>query len=90
MDAQGLRVRDHYHLNNFIAEIYKVCLSDVNQSLGQETCNQFRNEFGDKHVAFVHCDVTCSNSVSNLWQESTKFFKTNSVDLWVNNAGTVG
>ena len=84
-------LRDHhYHLNNFIAEIYKVCLSDVNQSLGQETCNQFRNEFGDSHVAFVHCDVTCSNSVSNLWQESTKFFKTNSVDLWVNNAGTVG
>ena len=84
-------LRDHhYHLNDFIAEIYKVCLSDVNQSLGQETCNQFRNEFGDNHVAFVHCDVTCSNSVSNLWQESTKFFKTNSVDLWVNNAGTVG
>ena len=70
--------------------IYKVCLSDVNMTLGQKTCDQFRSEFGDTHITFVQCDVTSMTSVYNLWKKSTEFFRTNSVDLWVNNAGVMG
>ena len=42
--------------------IYKVCLSDVNMTLGQKTCDQFRSEFGDTHITFVQCDVTSMTS----------------------------
>ena len=42
--------------------IYKVCLSDVNMTLGQKTCDQFRSEFGDTHITFVQCDVTSTTS----------------------------
>ena len=73
-----------------IAGQYKVGLSDVNSSLGQETCSQFRGEFGDDQVTFIACDVTSLTSVYILWKETTEFFKTNSIDLWVNNAGVMG
>ena len=73
-----------------IAGQYKVGLSDVNSSLGQETCSQFRGEFGDDQVTFNTCDVTSLTSVYILWKETTEFFKTSSIDLWVNNAGVMG
>lgn len=41
-------------------------------------------------MSFVVCDVTSLESVSNLWKEAVKAFKSNGVDLWVNNAGVMG
>ena len=73
-----------------IAGQYRVGLSDVNSSLGQETCSQFRGEFGNDQVTFISCDVTSLTSVYILWKETTEFFKTNTIDLWVNNAGVMG
>jgi len=36
----------------------RVCLSDVNTKLGNETLREFKEEFGDSKVHFVQCDVS--------------------------------
>ena len=35
----------------------KVCLSDVNKKLGEETLTEFSNVYGSENVNFVLCDV---------------------------------
>ena len=68
-----------------------MCLSDVNESLGNETCRVFGEKYGKENVLFVVCDVRSMDSVDQLWNEATNFFGTGlHVDLWVNNAGVMG
>jgi len=70
---------------------YQVCLSDVNESLGKETCQSFSEKYGKENVHFVSCDVRSMESVDQLWCEATSHFQTSTcVDLWVNNAGVMG
>ena len=71
---------------------YQVLLSDVNASLGNETCKSFGEKYGTENVAFMLCDVRSKDSVDQLWSAATSLFKESSqyVDLWVNNAGVMG
>ena len=46
---------------------YRVCLSDVNESLGTETCVSFGEKYGKENVLFVSCDVRSMDSVDQLW-----------------------
>ena len=67
----------------------KVCLSDVNTSLGAETLRELSDRFGEERVWFVACDVTKEESVENLLDEAEKKFSC-SVFCLVNNAGVMG
>ena len=69
---------------------YRVCLSDVNTKLGEKTCQDFRSQYGPQSVVFVACDVTSLEAVETLYAQAVAFFQTESIDLWVNNAGVMG
>ena len=64
----------------------RVCLSDVNEAIGKETLEEFRQKFGQKKVNFVPCDVTKQEQFTNLFDETEKYFE-GQVELLVNNAG---
>ena len=38
--------------------VCRVCISDVQTELGQETLKELRAEFGEERVVFVQCDVS--------------------------------
>ena len=65
----------------------RVCISDVNEAIGKETLEEFRNKFGDDRVCFVPCDVTKQDQFVSLFDETEKFFAVNCIDMLVNNAG---
>ena len=65
-------------------------MSDVNSKLGQETLTEFRGHYGEGRVFFASCDVTSMEAVERLYAEALAFFQTESIDLWVNNAGVMG
>ena len=65
----------------------RVCISDVNEAIGKETLEEFRNKFGNDRVCFVPCDVTEKEQFASLFDETEKFFAVNCVDVLVNNAG---
>ena len=67
----------------------RVCISDVNQGLGEETLHDFQLSFGKENVCFVKCDVTKADEVRDLYQSAVKFFESE-VDVFVNNAGVMG
>jgi len=67
----------------------KVCVSDVNESLGRETLRELSEKFGDGKVAFVTCDVTKEESVENLMVEAETKLDI-PVYCFVNNAGVMG
>lgn len=70
---------------------YRVCLSDVNRKLGEKTCQEFRSQYGQKSVFFIACDVTSLEAVETLYAQALSIFdNTESIDLWVNNAGVMG
>ena len=65
----------------------KVCLSDINKKLGDETLTEFSNLYGSENVNFVLCDVRKKDDVQNLFNLTKEYFKVKKVDLLVNNAG---
>ena len=68
-----------------------MCLSDVNRKLGEKTCQEFRSQYGPKSVFFIACDVTSLEAVETLYDQALSIFdNTESIDLWVNNAGVMG
>lgn len=65
----------------------RVCISDVREDGGQATLKELQDQFGEKRVAFVACDVTDQEQFTRLFDECEKYFGVPCVDLLVNNAG---
>ena len=65
----------------------KVCLSDINQKLGDETRSEFSNVYGSKRIYFVSCDVRKNDQVQNVFKEAKEYFNVEKIDILVNNAG---
>ena len=65
----------------------KVCLSDINQKLGDETRSEFSNVYGSKRINFVSCDVRKNDQVQNVFKEAKGYFNVEKIDILVNNAG---
>ena len=65
----------------------KVCISDINQELGEDTKSEFSSIYGREMVHFVSCDVRKHNEVKDLFKETKQYFKIDAIDLLVNNAG---
>ena len=65
----------------------KVCLSDINQKLGDETRSEFSNVYGSKSINFVSCDVRKNDQVQNVFKEAKEYFNVEKIDILVNNAG---
>ena len=65
----------------------KVCLSDINQKLGDETRSEFSNVYGSKRINFVSCDVRKNDQVQNVFKETKEYFNVEKIDILVNNAG---
>jgi len=64
----------------------KVCLSDVNSEVGEETLVELRERFGDDKVAFIRCDVTKKDDLVALYDNCEKHFDAK-VEIFCNNAG---
>lgn len=64
----------------------KVCLSDIQETAGEETRKEFQETFGQDKVHFVRCDVTKIEELTHLYDEAETYFK-DKVDIWCNNAG---
>jgi NAD(P)-dependent dehydrogenase (short-subunit alcohol dehydrogenase family) len=62
---------------------YRVCIGDVNDSRGQETCAELQRM--GTAAFFVHCDVTQEKDLAAAAQELERRF--GGVDIVVNNAG---
>jgi len=67
----------------------KVCISDINESLGADTLSQLSAQFGQDRVAFVVCDVTKEESVSNLISQAEILLQSK-LHCFINNAGVMG
>ena len=65
----------------------KVCLSDINKQLGEQTKNEFSETYGSHQIHFVVCDVRKHEDVKNLFQKAKSHFATENINLLVNNAG---
>jgi len=81
--AQGLGKAFASHLLNQGA---KVCLSDLNKEVGNETLGEFEERFGKGTVHFIQCDVTKPEDLKNLYDGCEKHFG-EKVDIFCNNAG---
>ena len=64
----------------------KVCISDINEKLGQETLSELARCYGEDRVAFVGCDVTKQESVENLINQAEILLKSK-LYCFINNAG---
>ena len=73
--------------NRLLQKGWSVCLSDINQALGEKSKQEFLDEFGIEKILFVPCDVRKHKEVQNLFLETRKYFETDNIDLLVNNAG---
>ena len=64
----------------------RVCISDVNQSEGQKTTDEFIQVFGKDKVTFKECNVTKQEDWDGLWNHAEDCFG-DQVTLLINNAG---
>lgn len=64
----------------------KVCLSDIQETNGLATKQEFQETFGQDKVHFVRCDVTKLEELTSLYDEAESYFK-DKVEIWCNNAG---
>ena len=64
----------------------KVCLSDINEELGQETLQEVAQQFGQDRVTFQACDVTREESVRELIEQAETKLKS-PLYCFINNAG---
>lgn len=69
----------------FAHEGGSVVIADINDDAGAETVQMIKNDGGKAH--FVHCDVSQTESVSNLINQAVDTF--GGVDVLYNNAGVV-
>jgi len=67
----------------------KVCISDINEALGQSALSELSQEFGEDRVVFVKCDVTKEESVKNLIEQAEKLLDAE-LHCFINNAGVMG
>ena len=67
----------------------RVCISDINESLGADTLSELSTQFGEDRVAFVVCDVTKEESVSNLINQAENILQSK-LYCFINNAGVMG
>jgi len=67
----------------------KVCISDINESLGQSALSELSQKFGEDRVVFVKCDVTKQDSVQNLIEQAEKLLDAE-LYCFINNAGVMG
>ena len=63
-----------------------VCLSDVNEAIGNATAEEFSDKFGKEKVKFVKCNVLDKDDIEALYSEAERYFG-HSVDIFCNNAG---
>ena len=66
-----------------------VCISDINEKVGNDTLTELRIRFGDQRVHMVTCDVTKQEEFLELFNAAEKFFQVNCIDILVNNAGVI-
>lgn len=64
----------------------KVCLSDLNTALGEETLKELQTKHGDDRVHFIRCDVTNTDELTGLYDGCERHFGVK-VDIFCNNAG---
>lgn len=64
----------------------KVCISDVNEDIGNKTKEEFEETYGKKNVTFVKCDVTREEQLKNLYDNCEAYFD-EKVDIFCGNAG---
>jgi len=64
----------------------KVCLSDVNESAGQETLEQFKGDFSAEHVTFFKLNVVDKDQWQLALDHCEEVFK-EPVEVLINNAG---
>lgn len=64
----------------------KVCLSDVNEDLGQQAAAELAQKFGEDRVSFCKLDVTQTAEWEEAFNHCQTVFKC-SVEVLVNNAG---
>jgi len=66
-----------------------VCLSDINEKLGEESLRELSQQFGEDMVTFQFCDVTKEDSVKTLIEEAERKLNS-SLYCFINNAGVMG
>ena len=66
----------------------KGCISDVDETKGNETKALFQKQFGvdDSGLCFFKCDVSKKEDWLSLWDNAEKSLE-GSIDILVNNAG---
>jgi len=64
----------------------KVCLSDVNTSVGEDTLRELQIKHGKDSVHFIKCDVTKTEDLTALYDGCEQYFGSK-VDIFCNNAG---
>ena len=65
----------------------KICISDINEQLGEQTKTEFLEIYGNQQIHFVKCDVRRQEEVKNLFKQAKEYFNVDQIDLLVNNAG---
>ena len=65
----------------------RVCISDINEKNGEATLDELKKMFGQDRVHFISCDVTKTDDLRTLFDETEKFFNVSCIDILVNNAG---
>jgi len=65
----------------------KVCISDINQEVGDKALEELKERFGPDNVCFVACDVCQEEQFTALFDRAEQFFRVSCVDLLANNAG---
>lgn len=63
-----------------------VCLSDVDEVLGDKALKELSEKFGETKVHFIKCNVLSKDDIVNLYEGSEQHFKS-TVDIFCNNAG---
>ena len=64
----------------------KVCISDINGDIGQQTAKEFSENYGKEKVTFKKCNVTIKKDWEDLWNYAESYFG-DQVTLLVNNSG---
>jgi len=64
----------------------RVCISDIQDEVGLQTCQELGMEFGKENLHFIRCDVTKEDDLTALYDGAEKHFG-GSVDIFCNNAG---
>jgi NAD(P)-dependent dehydrogenase (short-subunit alcohol dehydrogenase family) len=67
-----------------------VVLADINSAAGESLASSIRTDSGNKHVYFVHVDVTDWDSQVAMFKEAVRLSPLRRIDTVVANAGVAG